>query len=566
MATPPRKVADRRRKANNAVHAELFDGVPIVPVNRPNRLFYGDNLTIMGNMPSGSVDLIYLDPPFNSQRTYNLIYTKLTGLPVPEQEEAFCDAWQMDAEKEEMARNMPITLAEYGVSDDVVQFWTAWINALRTTQPRLLAYLVYMTHRLFEMRRILKPTGSIYLHCDPAASHYIKVMLDGVFGHSNFRSEIIWKRTSAHSSARRFGPVHDTLLFYTKSDSYTWNPIYQPYDQSYLDGFYTHIDPDGRRWRRSDLTGAGTRNGETGLSWRGINVSEKGRHWSTSPSELDKLDADGRIHWPKKSGGMPMLKRYEDQMPGVPLQDIWSDIAPIHNLGNERLGYPTQKPLALLERVIRASSKEGDVVFDPFCGCGTAIYSAHLNGRKWVGCDIAILSVQIVRDVLAARYGLHDGEHYEISGVPLSIEGAKDLFERDKRQFQHWLVELSGGFCNSRQSGDLGIDGRIYFQTTTGLRSMVLSVKGGHVAPQFVRELRGTLERDGTEMAGFLCLEEPTAGMKNEAAKAGMYALDGAKYPRLQIRTVTDLLAGRTFETPARVHTLNFERQTHLAI
>lgn len=485
----------RKKRKQAAPEATLLDGVVSPPTpEKVNHLYYGDNLTIMRGMPDQSVDLIYLDPPFNSQRTYNLIYTKLTGLPLPEQEEAFCDAWEMDAEKEEMAREMPVTLAQYGVSPDVVKFWEAWIKALRTTNASLLAYLVYMTYRLFEMRRILKHSGSIYLHCDPAASHYIKVMMDGVFGAGNFRSEIIWKRTSAHSSANRFGPVHDVLLFYTKGDDFTWNPIYQPYDKSYLDGFYTHVDPDGRRWRRSDLTGAGTRQGETGLPWRGIDVTAKGRHWSTTPDELEKMDSEGRIHWPKKDGGMPMLKRYADQMPGVPLQDIWTDIAPLHNLAAERLGYPTQKPIELLDRIIKASSNPGDIVFDPFCGCGTAVYAAHLNQRKWIGCDIAILSVQIVRDVLTERYGLVDGDHYKISGVPMSVAGARDLFERDKRQFQHWLVELAGGFCNARHSGDQGVDGSIYFQTATGLRSMVLSVKGGHLSPQYVRELRGVEE------------------------------------------------------------------------
>jgi DNA modification methylase len=587
MPTPLHKAARVRPKGPaKAATAHLFDGVPEPPNKRMNRLYYGDNLTIMQGMANQSVDLIYLDPPFNSQRTYNLIYTKLTGLPLPEQEEAFCDAWQMDAEKEQMARDMPIKLAEYGVADDVVQFWKAWINALRTTQPRLLAYLVYMTYRLFEMRRILKSTGSIYLHCDPAASHYIKVMMDGVFGHGNFRSEIIWKRTSAHSSSKKYGPVHDVLLFYTKSDTYTWNKIFQPYDAQYVDAFFTHTDAKGRRWRRTDLTGPGIRHGDSGLPWRGFDPTEGGRHWQP-PSyfyekytaltgddlakyglmeRLDKLDAAGLIHWPKKADGIPQGRRLLEDAKGIPLQDVWTDITPIHSLGAERLGYPTQKPLALLDRIIKASSNKGDVVFDPFCGCGTAVYAASLNQRTWVGCDIAILSVRIVRDVLRARYGLLDGEHYEISGVPLTVEGAKDLFARDKRQFQHWLVELSGGFCNSRQSGDEGIDGRLYFETKNGLRSMVLSVKGGHLSPQYVRELRGTLEADGTELAGFLCLDEPTKGMKNEAAKAGMYEYEGVKYPRMQIRTVQQLLEGHAFETPARVRTFSWERQMRLAI
>ena len=565
----------------------LLEGAEVV-ATKTNKLYYGDNLTIMRNsMASDSVDLIYLDPPFHSQRTYNLIYTRLTGLPLPEQEEAFCDAWQMDAEKDQMAREIPIHIAsEYGVTDDVAKFWDAWIKALRTTQPRLLAYLVYMTYRLFEMRRILKSTGSIYLHCDPAASHYVKVMMDAVFGHGNFRSEIIWKRTSSHNSAKRYGPTHDTLLFYTKGSKFTWNPQYEPYDAQYVDAFFTHTDEMGRRWCRTDLTGPGIRHGDSGLAWRGFDPTDRGRHWQP-PSyfyekytaltgddlakydlmvRLDKLDETGLIHWPKKVDGMPRGKRLLEDAKGIPLQDVWTDVKAMHNMSADRLGYPTQKPMPLLERIIRASSNPGDVVFDPFAGCGTAIYAAHTNGRHWIGCDIAILSVQIVRDVLAARYGLHDKEDYQITGVPLSVEGAQDLFERDKRQFQHWLVELAGGFCNSRQSGDEGVDGRLYFTTPEGLKSMVISVKGGHVSPQYIRELRGTLEADNTEMAGFLCLKEPTTGMKNEAAKAGMYTYEGAKYPRLQIRTVGELLAGYSLDTPAKVRTLSWEKQTRLAI
>ncbi|MDB5371799.1 MAG: mod [Belnapia sp.] len=527
-----------------------------------NRLLYGDNLTLMQDMKSASVDLIYLDPPFNSQRTYNLIYRNLTGAPVPEQEEAFCDAWDMDPEKEEMLRSMSQYMQSHEVPSDIADFWGVWMRALQNSQPRLLAYLLYMSWRLVEMRRILKPTGSLYLHCDPTASHYIKVILDGIFGHQNFQSEVIWKRTSAHSSAKRHGPVHDVILFYTKGKTFTWNPVYMPYDQSYLDEFYTHFDDDGRRWRRSDLTGAGTRNGETGENWRGINVTAKGRHWAHPPRILEKMDTEGRIHWPQKAGGMPMLKRYLDAQVGMPLQDIWTDIRPIHNMAQERLGYPTQKPIVLLQRIIQASSNPGDVVFDPFAGCGTSIYAAHEAGRRWIGCDIAILSVRIVRDVLLKRYGLRESLEYEVAGVPMSVDGAKELFERDKKQFQHWAVELSGGFVNTKYSGDRGIDGRLWFETQDGLRAMVISVKGGKVLPAYVRELEGTRSvESNTELGGFICLEEPTRAMRDAAASSGMYNYQGRAYPRLQLRSIGDLLAGRGFDTPSRVQTLGWQKQ-----
>jgi DNA modification methylase len=542
-----------------------FEEAP--PSARQNALYYGDNLTIMQGMNNGAVDFIYLDPPFNSQRNYNLIYEKLTGHPVPEQDEAFCDAWEMDPEKEEMARKMPIVLRDYGIGEDVVQFWKAWIDALRHTQPRLLAYLIYMSYRLLEMRRILKPTGSLYLHCDPNASHYIKVILDGIFGHKNFRSEIIWKRSHAHSSARRWGPVHDTILFYTKSDKYTWNRVYQPYEQSYIDQFFKYDDSDGRgNYWTGDLTGAGTRKGPSGDPWRGFDVRAMGRHWAYAPEELDRLDLDRRIYWPKTAGAMPKLKRYLSEAKGIPAQDILLDVSSLQRMSSaysESLGYPTQKPRGLLERLIAASTNEGDVIFDPFCGCGSSIAAAHVLKRKWIGCDIAILSVRIVRDLLIKRYKLQEGRDFVISGVPSSFDAAEDLAMRDPRQFQHWVVELAGGFCNNKHSGDKGIDGRIHYETGEGLRHMVLSVKGGKLSPAFVRELRGVLDRErDAELAGMICLGKPTKGMIEEASRAGMIEYLGKQYPRIQIRTVEDLLRRRGFETPSRVETLSWEKQS----
>lgn len=551
------------------------------PVIRSNHLYYGDNLTIMRNLPPACIDLIYLDPPFNSQRNYNLIYRKLTGQPVPEQEEAFCDAWELDPEKEEMVRRMPIVFREYGADEGLIEFWRAWLGALRNTQPRLLAYLIYMFYRLFEMRRVLKPTGSLYLHCDPHASHYIKVIMDGVFGHQNFRNEISWKRTFAHGSSRRYGPIHDTLLFYSKTDQYVWTDPKGKHTDEYLARHFRQTEEEtGRRFQPISLTGAGVRNGESGLPWRGIDPTSVGRHWAlprailsrigieggTTQEKLDALDESGMIYWPGKEGGTPRLKHYSDELDGMALADIWVDIPPISAQAQERLGYPTQKPIILLQRIIEASSRPGDVVFDPFCGCGTAIYAAHLLGRKWIGCDIAILSVKITRDVLFKRYGLKEGEHYQISGVPLSVEGAQDLFERDPYQFQHWAVELSGGFASVKRSGDRGIDGRIHFETKDGLQNMVLSVKGGsNLTPAFMRELRGTLEREpNSVLGGLICLSEPTKGMRDEEARGGIWEYLGRPYHRLQIRTVEELLAGKAFDTPSRVQTLDWTRQVPL--
>jgi len=245
-----------------------------------NKLFYGDNLQIMRNMPKGCVDLIYLDPPFNSKRNYNLMYKTMTGKPVSEQVEAFCDTWEMDADKERRAREMPVLMREYGIDDYYVEFWRLWMQALRYTQPHLLAYLIYMVERLLHMKILLKPTGSIYLHCDPTASHYIKVMMDGIFGHANFRNEIIWKRTGSHGGSKRWGPIHDIILFYSKSANYTWNNVFQDYDKKYLKKFYRFSDENGC-YSLVSLTGAGkTLSGDSGKPWRGVNPTASGRHWA----------------------------------------------------------------------------------------------------------------------------------------------------------------------------------------------------------------------------------------------------------------------------------------------
>ena len=538
-----------------------------------NRLLYGDNLSIMEKMPGRWADLIYLDPPFQSAQNYNLIYKTLTGKPVPEQAEAFCDTWEMDAEKEQLLKAMPALMRENGVEDYYVEFWRTWMNALRRTQPDLLAYLIYMVRRLIHMKVILKPTGSLYLHCDPTASHYIKVMLDGIFGHRNFRGELIWKRTSAHSGSKRWGPVHDVLLYYTSSDTYTWNQTYQPLPKETVDAWYNNVDPkSGRRFNRADLTGAGTRTGSSGEPWRGIDPTAKGRHWAIPRAEqvsdivagketqeaLDALDAAGYVHWPKTKGGTPMFRRFLDESKGVPAVDVITDIFPARNTASakDRLGYPTQKPVELLKRIITASSNEGDVVFDPFCGCGTTIYAAEELGRKWVGCDIAILAVRLVQEQLGKRHQLVEGVHYEVGGIPNSVEAAADLWRHDHFQFEHWAVEKVGGFP-TKKTGDKGIDGRIYFEAGQKLKLMVLSVKGGGVRPTDIRDLIGVLSTEAeATLAGFITLQPPSPAMVKAAAALGTWEHRGVAYPKVQILTVKDILEdGKTLQMPTRIKT-----------
>lgn len=458
-----------------------------------SHLYYGDNLTIMRRMPKWCVDLIYLDPPFNSKQNYNLIYKNLTGKPVPDQAEAFCDTWEMDPQKEEIAKSMPILMREHGVADYYVEFWRLLINALRHTQPHLLAYLIYMVQRLLEMKSILRPMGSIYLHCDPTASHYIKVMMDGIFGHKNFRNEIIWRRTGSHNKAERWGPVHDVILFYTASDKFTWNHPKQPYMREHVE---EHFEKDSQGYKTAYygnvLTGSDTRNGLSGKPWKGIDPTAKSRHWAI-PGKLwedsgidgaglnqhQKLDAlyDAGFIKIDPAQAWPMYERRIRQGEGPAVGDIWAyqpytegtvfgtedgidaDVSWLKRRAKERLGYPTQKPVGLLRRIILASSNKGDVVFDPFCGCGTTIYAAHETERRWIGCDIAILSIKIMREVLTGeRYRLVEGKHFDVSGIPVSVEQAEELFKRDPFQFEHWLVERVGGFPTKKRETRVSMD------------------------------------------------------------------------------------------------------------
>ena len=530
-----------------------------------NRLYYGDCLAVMEEMPPDSVDLIYLDPPFNSSRDYNAIYTDETGRPLPSQVEAFCDTWILDEDRERAIRQMPILMREAGIADEVAEFWRLWVKALRKTNPRMLAYLSYMVQRLLPMRGLLKSTGSIYLHCDPTASHYIKIMMDAIFGHENFRNEITWQRTESHNTADRYGNIADILLYYTKSGRATWNPQHQEYGEAQLSRF-RHIDGDGRRYKLENLTAPRPNSTSGKFDWRGT-MPGPTRGWGYNLEQLEAWWREGRIQ--TKSDGAPRtdgLKVYLDETLGKPLQNIWTDISRIPNTSSERMGYATQKPLALLERVITASSNPGDLVFDPFCGCATTIEAAHRLGRRWIGIDIAIHAIKRVAKVrLQERLRLVEGADFEIKGMPRDMEGARDLWERDKYHFQKWAVEQVDGFVTARKSGDGGVDGRLYFAMPQEdawerdpLRSMVIEVKGGaNVGVDVVRNLRGTLEREDADMAGLIVLQEPgekkRASFGRELAAAGDLQVHGTPYPRMQLLTVSEILEGRRFRTPSAV-------------
>ena len=523
-----------------------------------NRLYYGDCLTIMrDHMKSASVDLIYLDPPFKSNQDYNSIYKDETGRPLPDQIEAFCDMWTLDEERQRVVRTMPVLMRDAGIDDSAAELWKLWMNALRKTQPELLAYLSYMVERLLQMTVILKPTGSIYLHCDPEASHYIKVMMDAIFGHSNFKNEITWQRHESHNTAERYGNVADNILYYVKTDAATWNKQYEDYGAKQLSRFRQR-DADGRMYKLDDLTAPRPNSNSGKFTWRGTRPSAS-RGWGYRIEQLEEWWAEGRIQ--AKRDGTPRmdgLKVYLDESQGKPLQNIWTDIPRIPNTSSERMGYATQKPVALLERIIKSSSNEGDVIFDPFCGCATTLEAAQRLNRRWVGIDVAIHAIKRVAKVrLQDRLGLKEGQDFLVDGVPQTIEGARDLWTRDKYHFQKWAVEEVDGFVTTKRTADGGVDGRLYFGLPgkRDLESMAIEVKGGkNVSIESLRALAGVLDNDAALMAGFIVME-PLGVTKDRnfirfMAEKGDLEVTGAQYPRMQMLTVQEILDGKRFNTP----------------
>jgi site-specific DNA-methyltransferase (adenine-specific) len=511
-----------------------------------NQLYYGDNLTVMrGCIADESVDLIYLDPPFNSQATYNVLFKSTAGEKSHAQIEAFLDAWHWGEEAE---------LAFDGVMRSGNSDAAEMLRAMRAflKENDMMAYLSMMAVRLLELHRVLKPAGSIYLHCDPTAGHYLRILLDGIFGKENFRNELIWKRTSARSDSHRWNAIHDTIFFYSKGDQFTWNPQFISYDPAYTEKFYHFVEEEtGRRYASDNLTAAGTRNGSSGDPWHGIDVRSKGIHWKYTIDGLEELDRTGKIIWPKKEGGVPRFKRYLDEMRGLAIQSIITDIPPLSAQSAEKLGYPTQKPLALLERIISASTNEDDVVLDPFCGCGTAVHAAQKLHREWIGIDITHLAISLIEKRLKDAF---PGIQYEVHGTPKDLEGARDLAARDKYQFQWWAVSLVNAvpFAGKKKGADSGIDGLIYFKPegkTT--EKAIVSVKGGeHVNVAMVRDLAHVVDRENAKIGVFITLADSTGPMRTEAVKAGFYETLYGRYPKIQILTIQELFEGKQPNIP----------------
>lgn len=505
-----------------------------------NALHYGDNLDVLRGFAPESVDLVYLDPPFNSNANYNVLFKSPQGQESQAQIEAFEDTWhwgeQAEGEYRELLRQE---------NTDVAQMMEALRRFLGEND--MMAYLTMMANRLLKLHAVLKPTGSLYLHCDPTASHYLKMVLDGVFGKEHFQNELVWGRTGAKAHAyTRFASGHDVIFFYSKSGEAVWNPQFTPHRKEYVESHYGSIEEGtGRRFTLDNLMNPNP--DRPNLTYEFPPGSGMVKVWRWTKERMMKAYEEGLVYIPPK-GGVPRYKRYLDEMAGTPLTSVWTDIPPINSQAQERLGYPTQKPLALLERIILASSNPGDVVLDPFCGCGTALHAAQKLGRQWIGIDITHLAISLIEKRLRDAF---PGITFETHGTPKDLEGAQDLFRRDPYQFQWWACSLVNAqpYGGKKKGADGGIDGLIYFQddATGAAKRIVVSVKGGaNIDVKMIRELNHVVDKEKAAIGLFVTLTRPKSTMVKEAASAGFYECPHNKkgYPKIQLLTIEGLLSG----------------------
>lgn len=551
-----------------------------------NKLFYGDNLDVLRqHIKDETVDLVYLDPPFKSNQDYNILFREQDGTRSAAQIKVFGDTWRWD---QGAALAYEQVVETGGTVSLVMQAFRTFLGT-----SDMLAYLSMMAPRLVELARVMKPTASIYLHCDPTASHYLKMLMDAIFGPAQFRNEIIWRRTGSHNSPRRYGPIHDVVLFYSRSDSYYFARTFRPYLKGHVESYFRSSDLRGKYWTNA-LTGAGVRHGDSGKPWRSYDPSFSGRHWAmpgkvvdeaaiddslTIAEKLDALDAAGYIdHPPEGSGGLPTYRQYLKDSPGMPLQDIWAyqphtrgvlhgtdqgideDVRWLIAQGDpERLGYQTQKPEGLLSRIIRSSCPEGGLVLDPFCGCGTTISTAQKLNRLWIGIDITCLATSLMKTRLRDAHGAAIENTYLVIGEPTTVQDAQRLAADEPYQFQCWALGLVGARpAELKKGADKGIDGSLFFHDEPGgkTKRVILSVKAGKLHAPYVRDLRGVMEREHAAIGVLISFDGPTTPMRTEAASAGFYESRwGTKHPRMQLLTVAELLSGKSIDYPAPVHT-----------
>ena len=506
-----------------------------------NKLYFGDNLHVLReHIAPESVDLVYLDPPFNSNANYNILFKSPEGADSDAQIEAFEDTWHWNDKAEEAFDDV----MRSGNSDafELLRAMRAFLG-----DNDMMAYLAMMAVRLIELHRVLKPTGSLYLHCDPTASHYLKLLLDGVLGATWYRSEIIWKRTNARGTPDNWPHLHDVIFHYSGPKIKHRIPKVKA-DKGKMP--HTLITgADGQKYQTYELTGAGvTKDGETGKPWRGFDVTSLGRHWGNSHKQLDEWADAGLIHFPP-NGGFPRRRDAEPFDPDsrqVTVGSVWTDIDRLNQTARERLGYPTQKPLALLERIIAASSNEGDVVLDPFCGCGTAVHAAQKLGRQWIGIDVTHLAVGLIEKRMKEAF---PGLAFEVVGRPQDLNSALDLAARDKHQFELWALSVveAQPWKGGRKGADGGIDGIIYFKPDgKKTERAIVEVKGGGVGVKDIGRLAQVIERERAPFGVFITAQAPTRPMERDAAAVGLWEnpTTGRKYPRLQILTLAEIFQG----------------------
>ena len=497
-----------------------------------NHLYYGDNLKVLReSIKDSSVDLIYLDPPFNSNASYNVLFKGPQGNDSTAQIEAFDDTWQWGEEAETAFAE--VLRSPNGAAAEMLRAMRAFLG-----ENAMMAYLAMMAVRMLELHRVLKPTGSLYLHCDPTASHYLKILLDAVFGARNYKNEIIWRRTNAHNvKSKAFPRVHDTILFYSRSEQNTWHKQFLEYSPEQMKRY--EVDETGRLFTGQDLTMAGGSD-DRKLAWRGTKPSS-GRAWGASLEQREKWWSEGLIL--TKKDGSPRLdgrKVFLDEKPGKQADSMWTDIMRIGNTAEERMGYPTQKPVALLERILNASSNPGDVVLDPFCGCGTTVHAAQKLGREWIGIDVTHLAIGLIEKRLRDAFA---DVAFTTHGVPTDLGGAQALAEADKHEFEKWALSLIDATPGNqgKKGADGGFDGNRYFGKSN---RAIVSVKGGrNVGVSMIRDLDSVVARLKADVGILLTLVPPTKPMQAEAAAAGQFELDGFNpVPRLQVVTIEEAL------------------------
>lgn len=503
-----------------------------------NKLYYGDNLEVLRGFPDECVDLIYLDPPFNSNAGYNVLFKSASGAGADASIEAFDDTWTWgDSAKEAL-----LDIAK-GTNRPLQVMMDAMHSAIG--ENPLMAYLAMMAVRLVELQRVLRETGSLYLHCDPTASHYLKLVLDAVFGAENYQAEIIWRRTNSRSTSGKWPRLHDTILHYSRTPAAVFHQ--QTAHGEVAKTPHTLITgKNGLKYNTFELTGAGqTKEGESGKPWRGFDPNAMGRHWGYSVSQLEEWAAGDLIHFPA-NGGFPRRRAEEPFDPlnrMVTVGDVWGDIDRLNQTAKERLGYPTQKPRALLERIIAASSNPGDVVLDPFCGCGTAVDAAQKLGRQWIGIDITHVAIGMIENRMREGY---EGIEFETIGVPKDLDSAIKLANDDKHQFQQWACWQVGGYPREKKGGDKGVDGWFNYLAESGkIETGVISVKGGeNLNPGMVRDLGRVMERDKHRFGLFITAAMPTKGVRDEIASHPLIETEFGRFPAMQVVTMAQFFHG----------------------